>query len=114
MTNVKLKAALPKDAEFNGLGEKAVADFLADLRRPRVAIVVLQAEEVTRSLANGTEVPKVVITRIELVEDTEEERDLIRRAQALSEVRTGNTPLPTVGGAVDDSALDFDDDEVPA
>lgn len=109
MTNVKVKAALPKDEETNGLGDVARKEFLADLKKPRVAIVVLQPEEVTKSLANGVEVPKLAITRIELIEDAEEAEELVQRAMVLSERRTGNTPLPTIGGQVEDDGLGFEE-----
>lgn len=108
MTNVKVKTALPKDEETNGLGDVARKEFLADLKKPRVAIVVLQPEEVTKSLSNGVEVPKLAITRIELIEDAEEAEQLVKRAMVLSERRTGSTPLPT---PEHDDALGFDTEE---
>ena len=107
MTNVKLKGTLPKDAEFNGLGKQAVEAILSEPRKPQVAIVVLQATDLNKSLANAEVQPVVRIERIELVTDAEEAGNLIGRAQALSEVRTGNTPLE-VPAPVDESALDFD------
>ena len=109
MTNVKLKAALPKDDENNGLGAGAVEDFLADPKKPRVGIVVLQAKGEHKDYANGTRQPEVSITRIELITDADEADDLIKRAQVLSEKRTGNTPLQIVEDEGD--ALGFDDDE---
>lgn len=110
---VKVKATLPKDDELNGLDEQAAADILAEPRKPRVAIVVLQTEEEIKNLANGTVTPKLRIDRIELVSDPEEADQLVRRAQALSEQRTGKTALPGLRAVepvdVDESALDLDD-----
>lgn len=105
--SVKLKAALPKDDESNGLDESVAQEFLAEPRKLKVGIVVLAVEETTTSLATGLVTPKVRIERIELFTDSDEADTAIRRMQALSEVRTGNTPLPTIGKG---DALDFDDD----
>ena len=71
-TNVKVKASLPKDDETNGLGESAVDEFVGNPRMPRVAIVVLQTQSITKSLATAEQVPTVAIQRIELVPDAEE------------------------------------------
>lgn len=109
MTNVKLKATLPKDEESNGLGAAAVATFLAEPRKPQVAIVVLQRDGYDHDDATMQDVPKVRILRAEIVTDGEEASDLVKRAQALSEVRTGNTALPGLRVVADESsALDFD------
>ena len=112
MTDVKLKATLPKDEELNGLAGNVIVDeFLADPRKPRVAIVVLQTEEIVDQLANGVRQPKVRVNRIELVTDAEEATDLLARAKALSEQRTGTTPLPVKEFGAD--VLDFSETRKP-
>lgn len=110
MGNVKLKGSLPKDEESNGLGERAADEFVDKPRLPRVAIVVLQSESITRSLATSEQVPTVRINRIELVVDPEEAAALVKRAAELSADRTGNEPLEPFQPAEDSSALDFDDE----
>lgn len=107
--SVKLKASLPKDEESNGLDDGVRDELLADPRKPRVGVVVFAVEETTKSLATGQETPKLRIERIELITDAEEADLLVRRVQALSEVRTGNTPLPQTKGKAE-AALDFDDE----
>jgi len=111
--SVKLKAALPKDDEANGLDDGVRDELLADPRKLRVGLVVFAVEETTKSLATGQETPKLRIERIELLTDAEEADDAVRRIQALSEVRTGNSPLPGGKGKAE-AALDFDgDDDFP-
>ncbi len=106
--SVKLKAALPKDDESNGLDDGVRDEFLAEPRKLKVGLVV---EETVTSLASGLVTPKVRVERIELFTDAEEADAAVRRMQALSEVRTGLTPLPTIGKS---DALDFDDDDEDA
>lgn len=107
--SVKLLAKLPKDEESNGLDREVAKDIMSEPHKPRVGVIVLQREGYHYSDQTAADVPEMKILRIELVTDAEEADQLVRRVQALSEVRTGNSPLPQVKGKAE-AALDFDDE----
>lgn len=107
MVNAKIKGSLPKDREANGMGEEAVKAILAEPRKPVVCILVLQAEAIDQALDSGTFTPTMRITRIERVTDAEEAGDLVRRAQALSEDRTGEPSLDVEVESAYDETLSY-------
>lgn len=92
---VKLKAALPKDAENNGL-DAAAETFLAHPDVPRVVIVVVQQQGYHHSNETGEDVPELRILRAEPVFDAWESDQLVLRAQGLAADRTGHALLPEV------------------
>lgn len=110
MSEVKMKAVLPKDDEANGLSGSKWADFFNNESKPLVALVVLQSDDFSGKKSTHTIVPKVEITRIEPVTDDAEANDLLERMRVLGEERTGVTRLdiPEPPRLPAGSVLDFD------
>lgn len=111
MSDVKLKAALPKDDEANGLAGSKWADEFDSTDKPVLALVVLQTEEVTEKRASHSRIPKIAITRIEPITDAEEAAELLERMQVLAEKRNGVTRLDIPEPPRLSTALDFDGPE---
>ncbi len=100
---VKLKAALPKDVESNGLGDIAEV-FLEKPDVARVVILVVQQHGYHYSNETGESVPELKILKAEPVLDAWEADQLVLRAQALAGERTGHVPLDVESDDSDDDS----------
>lgn len=91
---VKLSAALPGDAEVNGLD--AWADALEDdPSRLLVCVAYIDCSKVTVNTDTGAHVPTARVRRIEPLGVMGDVSEAVRQAVATAESeRTGRTPLP--------------------
>jgi hypothetical protein len=102
VSETKLKSALPKDDEANGLAGSDWANrILADPVKQHVAIITFTAAKKDTDFASGKVTAIAQITRIEPVADEAEADVLLNKMLDLSSARTGQTQLdlPSVKGA---------------
>lgn len=105
MAEVRLKAALPKDEESNGLVGWA-SRLLEDPELERVAIVTFVTVKEEIDIAAGSHTPIIQLTRVEPVADEAEAAVLAGKLHDMAADRTGLVQLPLDDGDL----LGFDGD----
>lgn len=109
MSDTKLKGALPKDDEANGLAGQTWSNRLVgDPEQEYVAIVTFKTSEIKTVPASHSQTPSVIATRFEPVMDEAEAEVLRQKLVDFAAKRRGLVQLPIADAPVNDSALDLD------
>ncbi|WP_243063229.1 hypothetical protein [Humibacter sp. RRB41] len=116
MSDTKLKGALPKDDEANGLaGSEWANRLLDDPQKQHVAVITFVTAKKDTDFASGKVTATAQITRIEPVADEAEAQVLLNKLFDLASARTGRTqldiPEPVKGAAVLDLNAGRGDDD---
>jgi hypothetical protein len=114
MAETKLKGALPKDDEANGLhGGTWATRLVGSPEIEYVALVTFKTADIRITPSAGLQTPTVSVTRFEPVEDEAEAEVLRQKLAGFADKRLGRVPLPSTDAMVTplrgDAVLDVED-----